>query len=271
MASLPEAAYPVNRKIFTPKVNLQDVVDAVDVNSAYTEIFQIESDLLGTVSVDTNGTTAYSELLSKSRLTSGNTFRYGSTVPAGNVWAGGLRARLLNIEAGLYTAYTDRLSGNGDGQISLTNIGTKGISIRGTGIKGTITAASVISGVVTFTVTGLTSSATFSAGQTVTITGVRSTSNSSGLDKRAFNFTGTIASMVGSSPHTGFTVNIPSTYPSTWTDAYSSSGTAVVYQTANLQEWLRYNGTSSTVVAAVTATGSFHAKSIYGGDASSAW
>jgi hypothetical protein len=269
MASLPEAAYPGNRKIFTPKVNLQDVVDAVDVNSAYTEIFQIESDLLGTVSVDTNGTTAYSELLSKSRLTSGNTFRFDSTVPS--TWAGGLRARLLNIEAGLYTAYTDRLSGNGNGQISLTNIGTKGLSIRGTGIKGTVTAASVSSGVVTFTVTGLTSSATFSAGQTVTITGVRSTSNTSGLDKRAFNFTGTIASMVGSSPHTGYTINIPNTYPSTWTDAYTSAGTAVVYQTANLQEWLRYNGTDSTVVAAVTATGSFHAKTIYGGDASSAW
>lgn len=268
MATLPDASYPGTKKVFTAKQNLQDIVDAVDINSAYSEVFQIESDLLGS-SVDTDGSTAYSLGLNKSRLTSGQTFRYGNDVPS--VWAGGLRARLLNLEAGLYTAYTDRVGSTGGTQVGLTNISTKGLIIRGTGIRGTVTAATVSGGVATITVSGLTTSATFSVGQTVAITGVKSTGNTAGLPNSGFNFTGTIASLVGTAPYTGFTINIPSTYPSTWTDTYTSDGVAVVYQTANLQEWAKYDGSSSTAVASISATGALSAKSIYGGNAASVW
>lgn len=267
MATLPDASYPSTKKVFVPKENLKDIVDAGDVNAAYSEIYQIEGDLLGT-SVDTNGSSTYSDGLNKSRLIAGQTFRTGNDA---GVWAGGLRARLLNIEAGLYTAFTDRLAGNGNGTVLLTDITSKGITIRGTGIKGTVTAATVSNGIVTVTVSGLAAGATFANGQTVVISGVRSSGNATGLSDKGFNFSGTITGLIGSAPYTGFTVAIPSSYPSTWTDTYTSDGVAVVYQTANLQEWAKYDGTTSTAVAKVSATGALSAKSLYGGNASSVW
>jgi hypothetical protein len=270
MATLPDASYPATKKVFTPKVNLQDVVDANDVNLAYTEIAQIEGDLLGS-SLDTNGSSSYSQPLSKSRLVSGTFISTGNYANGTEAWPGGLRARLLNIEAGLYAAYTNRLEANGNGQISLTNITNKGITIRGTGIRGTVTNATVSAGLITFTVTGLTTSATFAEDQVVKITGVNSTGNTSGTVDKGFNVTGAITELVGSAPYTGFKVAIPASYPSTWTDTYTSGGAAVVYQTANLQEWSKWDGSTETAVAKVSATGAFSAKSIYGGNAASVW
>lgn len=78
--------YPTSVKIFTAKRNNLDKVVAEDVNVAYVQITEIEKQLgAGGVVTSTWGTGSY------------------STVTSNWYSVGGLKARLTNIEAGIYS------------------------------------------------------------------------------------------------------------------------------------------------------------------------
>ncbi|CAB4128732.1 hypothetical protein UFOVP111_69 [uncultured Caudovirales phage] len=82
------AIYPDNVKQWAPRTDNVDKVVAVDVNSAYDEITAIETQLGqgGVTTSDWNGATVFAT----------TTTNWGA--------AGGLKGRLLNIEAGVKKA-----------------------------------------------------------------------------------------------------------------------------------------------------------------------
>lgn len=103
--------FPINVRSFTPKVNLQDIVNADDVNSLYTEVYNIEYYL--------NGTTADGMLTS----TWTSTFTQPSTP-----W-NSLADRLANIEGGLINGLSNSpyFKKSGD---SLTVTSTVGLTAK---------------------------------------------------------------------------------------------------------------------------------------------
>ncbi|CAB4128634.1 hypothetical protein UFOVP223_110 [uncultured Caudovirales phage] len=106
--------YPSDKLSYGPKVNNQDKVVAEDVNILYTEVRAIE-DQLGDSGVAT------------SNVWGANTF-----VTSTNNWlaSGGLRARLQNIENGLYAANLQRVTTLGGGTITSAT-GTVGLTVQG--------------------------------------------------------------------------------------------------------------------------------------------
>jgi hypothetical protein len=106
--------YPTDKLSYGPKVNNQDKVVAEDVNILYTEVRAIE-DQLGDNGVAT------------SNVWGANTF-----TTATNNWltSGGLRARLQNIENGLYAANLQRVTNLGGGVIT-SSAGTVGLTVQG--------------------------------------------------------------------------------------------------------------------------------------------
>lgn len=87
---MPSQYFPINVRTFVPKVNLQDTVNADDVNSLQTEVYNIEYYLNGTSSPQAG------------MLTSNWT---GSFVQRGTAWPS-LADRINNIEAGLVNGVT---------------------------------------------------------------------------------------------------------------------------------------------------------------------
>jgi len=103
--------YPARVKSWTARRDLQDLVVAADVNTIYDEVTAIEQNL---------GAGGVSE----SPTWGSNTFN--STTSAWN----NLHDRLINIEAGVFTAFTDRVNTDGGSTIqSLTN-STTSLAIR---------------------------------------------------------------------------------------------------------------------------------------------
>ena len=105
------ASYPLSIAPFTPRVNLQDLVRAEDVNVVYDEIVAIETQL-GVGGVATSPTWG------------SGTF---STVVTNH---GSLRARLENIEAGVYSGVLQRVSTLGGSTITPSSASTKGLIIK---------------------------------------------------------------------------------------------------------------------------------------------
>jgi hypothetical protein len=106
------ASYPISIKTFVAKVNLQDLVVAEDVNGVYDEVTAIETQLGagGVATSDTWGSYTFSSA----------TTNWGS-----------LRLRLRNIEAGVYTAVTARVSTTGGSTVVPSSASTKGVIIKG--------------------------------------------------------------------------------------------------------------------------------------------
>jgi len=103
--------FPLNVRTFTPKVNLQDTVNADDVNSLQTEVYNIEYYL--------NGTSIAQEGMLTSTWT--GTFSQPSTP-----W-NSLSDRLANIEAGLVNGVTTSnspyFSKSGDAVTAISSVG----------------------------------------------------------------------------------------------------------------------------------------------------
>jgi hypothetical protein len=211
---------------FTEKVDLQDVVRALDVNVLYREVTAVATDL-GTG----NG-------LKFSGAWSSNTAFDTSTT----TWAG-LGARLQNIESGIYLAYTNFVDKRGGSLITAATQSTIPLRVKGWIATATVTAASGNGTSVQYTAAN-----TFVSGQTVTVTGLGISTGSS------LNLTGTVIS-------TGLTTT---TFYITNTTVGVSSGTglAKVEPSVVIQQWL--DG-QSNVVAQVAKDGAFFAKSISGG------
>lgn len=265
--------YPASKatigNTFTIKVNNQDLVKAEDVNVLYTEVAAIEADMLGN-SLETVGGASLTDSLNKPRLVSTNsTFTLGTTA-----FEGGLRARLINMDAGLYEAYTNRIAGNGNGAVILSTISDYGITIRGAAYTSTLTNARIDATdkkKVVFTTTTTNATSKFAVGQLVAVSGLSG-------DKAAFNTSAPVAiSAVGTVTVGGvvmatFTISYPLTVNSDTlvadTDITLTGATALVQHAADLQRWALANGSSTpTIVAKVTSDGTFAAKSIWGGNA----
>lgn len=106
--------YPTSIKQFDRKVNLQDLVVAEDVNSAYDEIETIERQL-GAGGVITTGVWGNSGAFS----TATSTFS-------------SLAARLQNIENGVYFAHEQRVKTTGGSTVIPEDASTVGLNIRAT-------------------------------------------------------------------------------------------------------------------------------------------
>lgn len=258
------AFYPASKFSRTNRVDNTDLVVAADVNVVYAELSAIETDLLGAGAGVVDG-------LNKPQLVSTNsTFTQGTTV-----FTGGLRARLTNIEAGLYTAYNDRIGGNGNGFIHLTSISDLGLTIRGAAYSAVITIAKISASnkkSVTFTTSTPDVSNKLAVGQLVNILGAGLTGDNAVFktkDNEPLAISAIGSTTVGGVSVTTFTVlyKFEILVPAAGADITLTSVNALVSQTANLQEWSTYDGSTETVVASVSADGSFAAKSIWGGDA----
>jgi hypothetical protein len=218
-------AYPTTGKAsFNRVANYVDVVLDTHVNPIYDAVEGITDDLIGSGS----GTG-----LKVSNIVSGGTFVYG-TIQSWN----GLKARLNNMDAGLFEAYTNRVPSQGSGAIStlLSNIANVPLIVRGAGTTATIPtgAVTVSSGSVTVT----TSAAhNFVTGQQVIV---------AGLTPDGYNGTYTITDTPTTSSFK---------YVNATTGDITVAGTAVMQQSTNLQEWKKYDGTTATVVASVSGTG----------------
>lgn len=105
------ASYPLSIASFTPRVNLQDLVRAEDVNVVYDEIVAIETQLGagGVATSPTWGSAAFSTSVTNH---------------------GSLRLRLNNIEAGVYTGVLERVSTVGGSTILPSSASTRGLIIR---------------------------------------------------------------------------------------------------------------------------------------------
>lgn len=265
--------YPASKatigNTFTIKVNNQDLVKAEDVNVLYTEVAAIEADMLGN-SLETVGGASLTDSLNKPRLVSTNsTFTTGTTA-----FEGGLRARLINMDAGLYEAYTNRIAGNGNGAAILSSISDYGVTIRGAAYTAGLTNAKIDSTdkkKVVFTTSLASSASKFAIGQLVTISGLSG-------DNAAFNTVApTAISAVGTVTVSGvvkatFTISYPLTVNSSTlvanTDITLTGANALVQHAVDLQRWtLANSGSTPTIVAKVTSDGTFAAKSIWGGNA----
>lgn len=107
--------FPLNVRTFTPKVNLQDTVNADDVNSLQTEVYNLEYYLNGT------------NIAQEGMLTSTWT---GTFTQPSSPWSS-LSDRLANIEAGLVNGVTTSNSPyfakSGD---AVTALSTVGITVK---------------------------------------------------------------------------------------------------------------------------------------------
>lgn len=106
--------YPNAIKIFTRKVDLQDLVVAQDVNQLYDEVETIETQL-GAGGVTTSGTWG-----------SSGTFTTNTTS-----WTG-LNTRLQNIENGVYSAFTFRVKTTGGSTVTPSATDVVGLNIKAT-------------------------------------------------------------------------------------------------------------------------------------------
>jgi hypothetical protein len=233
-------AYPITGAAsFNRVANFVDVVLDTHVNPIYDAVEGVTSDLIG------NGSGAG---LKVSNLVSGGTFVFGTT----QSWDGGLKARLNNMDVGLYEAFTNRVTSQGSGTISTTlaNIANVPLIVRGAGANaviptGTVTASS---GSVTFTTSAVHN---FVNGQQVVIAGVVPT---------GYRGTYTITAIPTT---TSFRI------VNATTGSITTAGTATMRQTTNLQEWKTYDGTTATTVASIDASG--HLSFIDGGNAASTY
>jgi len=106
--------YPSRVKSWTARRDLLDLVVAADVNTIYDEVTAIEQDLgAGGVSTST---------------TWGSTATLDTTTTTWN----NLHDRLNNIEAGLYQAYTNRVTVAGGSTIVPSSSSTVGLTVRAT-------------------------------------------------------------------------------------------------------------------------------------------
>jgi hypothetical protein len=105
------AKYPTEVKRWTSRKDLVDLVVADDVNTAYDEITAIE-DELGSGGVKTSPTWG------SSSFTSGTT-----------VWDN-LKARLANIENGVYTAFNQRVATTGGSTIQSTGNSVVSLTVK---------------------------------------------------------------------------------------------------------------------------------------------
>jgi hypothetical protein len=103
--------YPARVKSWTARRDLQDLVVAADVNTIYDEVTAVEQNL-GAGGVAISPTWG-----------SGN---FDSTTTA---WSN-LKDRLTNIEAGVYTAFTDRVDVGGGSTIQSLSNSTVGLTLR---------------------------------------------------------------------------------------------------------------------------------------------
>jgi hypothetical protein len=105
------ASYPLSIRTFTPKVNLQDLVVAEDVNGVYEEVTAIETQLGagGVATSPTWGSATFSTAVTNH---------------------GSLRTRLTNIEAGVFTGVTARVSTAGGSTVTPSSAATRGVIIR---------------------------------------------------------------------------------------------------------------------------------------------
>jgi hypothetical protein len=110
-------AYPTTGKATFNRVqNYVDFVLDTHINPIYDAVEGITDDLIGTG----NGTG-----LKVSSIVSGGSFVYGAT----QSWDGGLKARLNNMDAGLYDAYVNRVDSRG-GVIQSSATTTVGLKIK---------------------------------------------------------------------------------------------------------------------------------------------
>lgn len=105
------ASYPNSVKSFIPQVDLVSIVDAIDVNDAYDEIVAIE--------------TAIGPNPATSDAWGSDTFSSSTTS-----W-GTLKARIQNIEHGVYKAITDRISKAGGDTITASGASVIPLSLKG--------------------------------------------------------------------------------------------------------------------------------------------
>lgn len=147
-------AYPNSASTFTRVHNYLDLVLETQINPIYTDLEAIESDLIGN-SVSAN--------LKAPNIVSGSFIQ--GTAP----FAGGLVARLNNMDAGLYETYNNRVYANGLGAINTlpANIATTPLAIRGAGSSATLTNVTTTGSLITYT-----GANNFVAGQLVTISNV---------------------------------------------------------------------------------------------------
>lgn len=147
-------SYPNSASTFTRVHNYLDLVLETQINPIYTDLEQIESDLIGN-NISAN--------LKAPNIVAG-TFIQGTTP-----FAGGLFSRLNNMDAGLYETYNNRVFSNGLGAISTlpANIATTPLTIRGAGSSSTLTNVTTDGTIITYT-----GSNNFVAGQLVTISNV---------------------------------------------------------------------------------------------------
>lgn len=105
------ASYPLSIASFVPRVNLQDLVRAEDVNVVYDEIVAIETQLGagGVATSPTWGAASFSTAVTNH---------------------GSLRVRLDNIEAGVYAGAIQRVSTLGGSTVIPSSASTKGVIIR---------------------------------------------------------------------------------------------------------------------------------------------
>jgi hypothetical protein len=220
------ANYPLTAVAFTEKVDLQDVVRALDVNVLYREVAAIASDLGTGNGLKFSGT-----------WVSNTSFDTSTTT-----WSG-LSARLQNIESGTYITYTHFVDKRGGSIVVAKDSSTT--SLR---VKGWIATASVTAATGNGTTVEYTANNTFVTGQTVVVTGL-GISNGASL-----NLTGTVISSGLSA--TKFSIT------NSTIGVSSGTGVATVNPTLPLQQWSDGN---SNVVAQIAFDGAFKAKSISGG------
>lgn len=104
------AVYPSAIKTFNRRRDLLDIIQAVDINQAYDEITALQT-VLGTF------------LTSKPAAWSSGSFTTPSSWPT-------FRERIENIEAGVFSAFNDRVRSTGGTTITVTNNATVSLAIR---------------------------------------------------------------------------------------------------------------------------------------------
>lgn len=103
--------YPARVKSWTARRDLQDLVVAADVNTLYDEVTAVEQNLgAGGVAVSP-------------------TWGSGTFDSVTTNWSN-LKDRLINIEAGVYTAFTDRVDVAGGSTIQSSANSTVGLTLR---------------------------------------------------------------------------------------------------------------------------------------------
>jgi hypothetical protein len=116
------AYYPSNVKSWTQRTDLTDVVMAADVNTIYSEVTAIETYLGANLHIsDTWGT--------------------GSVFDTATVIWGSIKARLQNVENGLYEVYADRVKTSGGSIVKPSGTTTVNLTLQA---KASQTAAELL-------------------------------------------------------------------------------------------------------------------------------